>query len=241
MYRYFLAIIIVASYDSTYAQTDIEQSSDVEQLAAEAETQYKQGKYEEAIATYLKAYQISSVSALLYNIAYIYDHKLHEVDLALDFYRRFVKSQDADPEMVARATQRINELKTRKESLEDKPTTPREPSVTKKRKGIAPIRIAGWATLGGGVVLLGTGLVFGIIAKKTQEDFESEGNLSKKLDLRDTGKKQALAADILMSVGSAAVVGGIVMLFLPERLVGNARVTPVLTNSGGVIEFGTSW
>ena len=43
-----------------------------------------EGKHAEAIATYLKVYELSSASVVLLNIANIYDRKLHERELASD-------------------------------------------------------------------------------------------------------------------------------------------------------------
>jgi tetratricopeptide (TPR) repeat protein len=82
-----------------------------EQLANEAYEQHAAGKYAEAIATYLKVFEISKAGVVLFNVARIYDHKLHERTLAMEYYRRYLVAPDAEPELVQKATQRLTELK----------------------------------------------------------------------------------------------------------------------------------
>src|SRR5690349_16640257 len=52
-----------------------------EQLANRAYDEHAAGKYPEAIASYLKAYELSNAGVILFNVATIYDRKLHEREL----------------------------------------------------------------------------------------------------------------------------------------------------------------
>src|ERR1700729_920445 len=83
----------------------------VEQLAEKAYQQHAAGKYAESIATYLKAYEISKASETLFNVATIYDRKLNERELAEDYYRRYIRQPDANPDLVRRATERLTTMK----------------------------------------------------------------------------------------------------------------------------------
>src|SRR5262249_23203102 len=58
-----------------------------EALASEAYAQHLAGRDAEAIGTYLKAYELSHAAAILFNVAMIYDRKLHERALAMDYFR----------------------------------------------------------------------------------------------------------------------------------------------------------
>ena len=82
-----------------------------EELADQAYQLHAEGRYAEAIAAYLKAYALSSAGATLFNVATIYDRKLHESELASDYYRRYLRSPDAEPDLVQRATERLTALK----------------------------------------------------------------------------------------------------------------------------------
>lgn len=94
----------------------------VEQLAEQAYQLHEQGKFTDAIAVYLKVYEISKAGAVLYNVATIYDRKLHEREAAAEFYRRYLRSPDAEAEIVKRAVERLEALK--KEAEAEPPLAP---------------------------------------------------------------------------------------------------------------------
>jgi tetratricopeptide (TPR) repeat protein len=100
--------------------TETPQQQAVEQLANLAYEQHAAGKYAESIATYLKAYEISKASDILFNVATIYDRKLHERELAADYYRRYIRTQDPNPDLVKRATERLTGLKKEAEEEQAK-------------------------------------------------------------------------------------------------------------------------
>jgi len=101
--------VAVARADTPPAATP--GSPTVEQLAEKAYQQQAAGNYSESIATYLKAYEISHAGAILFNVAALYDRKLHERELAAEYFRRYLKAPDAEPELVERATTRLTTLK----------------------------------------------------------------------------------------------------------------------------------
>ena len=84
-----------------------ESAADAEQIASRAYELQAAGRYGEAIAGYLKAYELSSVGAALLNVATIYDRRLHDRALAADYYRQYVRAPDADPPLVERANGRL--------------------------------------------------------------------------------------------------------------------------------------
>jgi hypothetical protein len=90
----------------------------VDQLAAKAYDLQSAGKYAEAIAVYLRAYDISRDALTLLNIGTIYDHKLHELQAASEFYRRYVVAPDAEPARVQKVTERLTQIKREQEEAE---------------------------------------------------------------------------------------------------------------------------
>ncbi|NUN15996.1 MAG: hypothetical protein HUU55_20405 [Myxococcales bacterium] len=221
---------IAAAQGSPPIQAD--RSAEVEQIAGQARDAYSQGRFSDAITAYLQAYQIIPTAALLYNVAFIYDSKLNEPKIAGTFYRRYIEAPDADPAVVGRATERLSELgesTTKTVEVErNKPKVAIVPidddqnltditlRVSAEETPITDMEIAGWATLGVGVASLVTATTFAVLAKDNEDTFRSSLNLDDRLDARNTGEPQALAADILFGIGGAAVVTGIVLLVFPD-------------------------
>jgi tetratricopeptide (TPR) repeat protein len=159
----------------------------VEQLASQAYEQTSTGKYSEAIATYMKAFEISRAAAVLYNIAAIYDRKLHERSLAMEYFRRYLQAPDADPEFARKATERLSALKA-ETATEEKtrasmqvatlpppaPPPPAEPppDTVSKSDGTG-LRIAGFVVGAVGLVGVGTGLGLGALAKSKYDSATS--------------------------------------------------------------------
>ena len=83
----------------------------VEELTNLAYEQVAAGKYADAVATYMKSYEMSHAGAILYNIATIYDRKLHERALSIEYYRRYLQATDAEPDFARKATERLSTLK----------------------------------------------------------------------------------------------------------------------------------
>lgn len=84
------------------------------------------------------------------------------------------------------------------------------------------MRIAGLATGGIGLALIGTGVVFGMKAKSAQSDVEdavANGDVwTEELDQKDKdGRSAAKLSTITLGVGAAAVVGGGVLFYLGLR------------------------
>ena len=106
-----VVLIVLPSLAAPAAAADADATQAVEQLANLAYEQHAAGQYAESIATYLKAYELARASELLLNVATIYDRKLHEGELAAEYYRRYIRSPDASPDLVKRATERLGALK----------------------------------------------------------------------------------------------------------------------------------
>jgi hypothetical protein len=85
--------------------------SSAQRLADQAYELHAAGSYAAAIAMYLRAYEASNAAVTLLNIATIYDRKLHENELAREYYRRYLRSPDAEPDLVQRAAERLTALK----------------------------------------------------------------------------------------------------------------------------------
>ncbi|MFZ5439425.1 MAG: hypothetical protein ACOZQL_05430 [Myxococcota bacterium] len=143
----------------------------------------KAGRYQEAVKLYLRGYELTPLSSILYNVAAIYDRRLKDPALAADFYRRYAAAPDAEPELTKKALARIEQIQQEQRTRVSVPIddTPREPPkvevapVLPKPEKAAPVvtlteRRPGpgrWVAVGLGVaavVSIGVGAGFGINA-----------------------------------------------------------------------------
>lgn len=200
------ALCLLASPARSAPPQDPATVAEVERLAAEAAQHYKAKRYAEAVALYVKAYQLGKLPELLYNIAFIYDSKLGERELAIEYYRLTVSTPEVDSKLVAKAVARLEELKTAK-AAEPEP----QPTPARRTERAPPDHTAAYVLIGGGALIATTGLVLGAVASGTDSEFVESKDLAQKKALRDEGQTQALVGDILMATGLVAVSIGVVM------------------------------
>jgi hypothetical protein len=168
-----------------------------EQVAAQGYDLHAAGRFSEAIAAYLKAYALSNAAVALFNVATIYDRKLHEPALATEYYRRYVASSDAEPDLIDKANTRLAALEPQQHEDVDAdaheagdaapavPVVPIPAATVSIVDAAAPAptpphapasRSAGpWKTIGlvvggTGVATVGAGLVLGALAMVKDKD-----------------------------------------------------------------------
>jgi hypothetical protein len=186
------AIPSALAVDSTATQN-------AEQLGNKAYELHKAGKDAEAIATYLKAYEVSKAGVILYNVATIYDRSLHERSLAAEYFRRYLRAPDAEPDLVRKATERLETLKKEADAEAEARANPPVPPLSGSAAAPAasapapstaasgappgaeatshgPLRTVGLVTGIVGVVSLGVGVGFGLAAKAKNDDADKVCN-----------------------------------------------------------------
>src|SRR5678815_4496723 len=94
-----LAAGLMAVPATSHAQTSATDVKLAEELAQQAFEAYSKGDFGAAIVLYKKAYQTSPAGVILFNIANIYDKKIKDKEQALEYYRRYLRSGDTDPEL----------------------------------------------------------------------------------------------------------------------------------------------
>lgn len=226
------AVVCAQAVDADAAETH----------ARDARAHYDAGRFEQAVSAYLKAYRASPSAGYLYNIAVVYDRKLNESGLAIDFYRRYIVAEDADPAAVERATLRIKALKaqTPAETLETPAPSPRPapsseppPPAVEDTPRSAPEsggrRIAAYTLLGvGGASVIG-GAALGVLAYTVQGKYQDADNVADKKNLQSLGRSEALAGDILMGAGLAMAGVGTWLLLTSD---GDAPEAPLGREAG---------
>jgi len=194
-----------------------------EWLSGQAEAAFSERRFADAIRLYLDAWEAAPAASILYNVAFIYDKRLNDPELAIDYYERAAASSDADDDIKVKARTRVVQLRAELAKPDKPPEKPPE-----KPKQPKPANPGPWiVTVTGGALLLG-GVVMAFIAQGTESDFDAASNAADKRDLQDQGRTEALSADLLMGTGVAAIGVGVVwMLVASGSDDGDANVGPV--------------
>ncbi len=193
-------------------------------LYKEGDRRYAEGRYEEAIELFEKAYGLSPRPLLLYNMANTFE-RMGEYQRAADALEKFINSGDADDadtlrqrlrQIQNRAAERAGEqaeleaLRQRPESCPAQVACPFRPSDSDKSDRWAYVLLAS-----GGAALVSTA-VFGVMARSAGSDARAKcmngpgGRLCSteaKADL-DRERRFALATDLSAVVSVAALGTG---------------------------------
>jgi tetratricopeptide (TPR) repeat protein len=224
-----LAASLALQFGVISARADAPVPNDAEQLADEAYQLHASGKYPEAIAAYLKAYSASGAAVTLFNVATIYDRKLHERELAVQYYRRYASSPDAEPTLIAKATERLTALKqddpppdAPKEAPKEAPRPLTSPEPHERASGPAPTWVAGIVLGGIGVASIGAAATLALLAKAKNDDANSvcQGDACASergvTDAHQAGNL-AMASTVTLLAGLAAVGTGVALVVFAPR------------------------
>jgi hypothetical protein len=194
-----------------------------------------QGKhFAEAVALYMEAYNAAPNADILYNVARIYDAKLLDRPLAINFYRRYITDPGAVADRIQIANERLLVLREA-EFAATRPTREGEPAAGEPAAA-APRRDAPraaymqpqprWSTpevLGAvlastGVIALGVGTGFGIAAMgetKTVNDICENNVCSEQrgIDAAQQARDHAAISTIGFASGGALLALGAVFYF----------------------------
>lgn len=201
-----------------------------ERRAAEAFQAYARKEYAAAIGLYLQAYDAAPSGSILYNIARIYDQKLHDRAQAMTFYRRYIGDPEAQPDLVEISNQRLRELRTA-----DVPSTappgaavqartldpyshPDHEGADQRQGGWSTLRWAGVAVGVVGLAGVGIGSGFGLAAmsKANVAKGACDGNAcasQEGVDAAKTARSQAMFSTIGFVAGGALLATGAVLFF----------------------------
>jgi tetratricopeptide (TPR) repeat protein len=197
-----------------------------ERLSAEAADAFAAGRHQDAIRLYLDAFDISKSPETLYNVGFIYERKLAEPELAIDYYQRVVTADGVDPTLAAKAQKRMATLKDARKKNDPPPPKKQDP-LPDTGPGAGP-----YVLVGTGGAVLATGFTFAIMATVTHADFDKAETAEDKRALQSRGQTQALVADLAMGVGAAAILGGVIWLLAASNDA-PASPTPGVTPTPG--------
>jgi tetratricopeptide (TPR) repeat protein len=175
------------------------------------------GDFDGAIDEFKRAYEISPVPDLLFNIAQAYRAK-KDAAQALFFYQTYLRE---DPQGSERAyvEQRIEELRVSEDSRKQV-----EAAAAQAQAGDADarrrLRLAGVIVGGSGLAIAGASVIFGVRAAMAASDVTvAPGGrwTREQSDRWDEGQRYQTASWVLGAVGVAAVATGGILYYLGTR------------------------
>ena len=230
-----LALLLVAS-------TAAAQPNDAERLYTEGQKAYDDKRYDDALAAWEKAYELSHLPGLVFNLAQA--HRLRgECTKAVEQYRKFI---ELDPSSSQRATAEalIKELEPCKDAPppvvhHDVTPPPPPPKIVAPPIVIADHvdvdrghgkRVASVVVGIGGVVALGAGVFFGNRAQSIASEVNATcaaGCAWKDVESKDSDGRTAVTLQwVGYGVGAAALVTSGVLYYLGAHDHGTVAVTP---------------
>jgi hypothetical protein len=180
----------------------------------------------------------------LFNIATIYDHKLHERALAMEYFRRYLQAPDAESAFVQKATERLSVLKAEadeeersRRSLPTAAPAPsgaplRSPSATALPPQAPDDRQArtgwtGWRTTGivvgaTGIAGIGASMILGVLTKNkgAQADQFCEASTCRDpqgVTLDREAANLGTAATTAFVAGAALLVAGVTIYLVAPK------------------------
>jgi tetratricopeptide (TPR) repeat protein len=178
------------------------------QLFEDSNTAYKAGKFEDAADLLRQAYDLFPEPLLLYNLGRAQEG-LGDRKGAIDSYERYlaeaeqVDDRGAIERRIATLRAQIAQQEADAKKLREVPP-PRPVDTRSDFEKYGP-----WATIGGGGVLVGTGIVFGIRSGAKHDDAVAAPGQRDAANLQASAERYATIANVLFVVGGIATAGGI--------------------------------
>jgi hypothetical protein len=227
-----------------------ERKSEAEDLSDQAIVKFQAKDYDGAVALFEQAYEVDPQPNFLFNVGRVYE-EAGNLEKAVEFYAKFVKQPGVDLTSRETALERLKVLRAIvQETTEKPPEKEPEPEVkpveepkpqpnpvdedAKRKRKV--MRAAGFGLTGVGAAVMIGGAVVGGLA---QGDFNKAGDAELPADsqpLLDGAKSKALTADILLGVGGAVLLTGVILVavgFSKPKKTQRVAVTPSFGPRGG--------
>jgi tetratricopeptide (TPR) repeat protein len=202
-----LSVFAIAFALSGTAQADASRDKALK-LFEDSNSAYKAGKFEDAADLLRQAYELFPEPILLYNLGRAQEG-LGDPKGAIDSYERYlaeaqqVDDRGAIERRIATLRAQIAQQEADAKKLREVPPPPPVDTRTDFEK------YGPWATIGGGGVLVGTGIVFGIRSGAKHDDAVAAPGQRDAANLQASAERYATIANVLFVVGGIATAGGI--------------------------------
>jgi tetratricopeptide (TPR) repeat protein len=200
-----------------------------EQKAGQAFEAYQAKRFSEAVALYVEAYDASPNADILYNIARIYDTKLGDRPLAINFYRHYITDPGAVPDRIQLANERLVALRDAEAAASQPSRAAPLPPPAAPLTATAPVRAEGmtageWGAVAlavTGVAGIGIGAGFGFAAIDETHTMRRlcDGNVCREqrgIDAAKSAETNARISTIGLASGGALLALGAALYFWPS-------------------------
>jgi len=184
-------------------------------LFEDSDKAYKSGNFEQAAKLLHEAYGLYPEPILLYNLAKAQEG-LGDTQGAVDSYERYLKEGKEIPDRGAVE----RKVATLKAQLDAQAAAAREAEERRRREEEArrhtpppddrtTLEIYGpWFAMGGGVGIVSTGIVFGVLSSTKHDDAIVAAKQRDAADLQHTAEQYSTVANVLFVVGALVTIGG---------------------------------
>ena len=199
-----------------------------EHKAAQAFEAYQARRFAEAVALYVEANDASPNADILYNIARIYDTKLGDRPLAINFYRHYITDPGAVPERIQLANERLVALRDA-EAAASQPSPaaappPAAPAAAAAHDLAGGMTVGEWGAVAlavSGVAAVGIGAGFGFAAIDETHTMRRlcDGNVCREqrgIDAAKSAETSARISTIGLASGGALLALGAALYFWPS-------------------------
>jgi hypothetical protein len=229
----FIVTSLLALSPAAHAREAEDADADVslaESKADEAFRAYQSKHFAEAVALYMEAYNAAPNADILYNVARIYDAKLLDRPLAINFYRRYITDPGAVADRIQIANERLLALREAElaatQPMREAETAAAAPATDAPRAAAHAAPEPRWSTAevvgavmaSTGVIALGVGTGFGIAAMsetETVNDLCQDNVCSEQrgIDSARRARDHATLSTIGFASGGALIALGAVLYF----------------------------
>lgn len=221
-----VALMATAPLQGVVAQElSEEQVERFKELTDLGNKKFEEGDYSAAAQAFIDAYQIRPVSNILYNVGRIYE-QAGQLENALEYFERFVKSPNVAQDSRADALERIKTIKGVLELEEEESTEKNAQTPPPAAPAGEPDRTVSYIVLGSSAVLLGGSLAFGFLASGEYDTFENATTLQERRDAADSGSTFSIVSDSLLISGLIAAGVGTVLFFTAKPSEGGVAIAP---------------
>jgi hypothetical protein len=225
--------------------SEAEKSKQSQAFADQAYVAYERQDWPKAVAMYMESYKLVPTADVLFNIATIYDKKIHDKRLAIEFYRRHNAATDANPELVSKAIARMSEL-GHEEPAPAVTTPPPSPVVRSSSNKRLAFQVAGLVTGVVGLAGLGVGIGYGVDAMNKSDQVKAAGCKNNTCPDPFSGATErsaftsATISTVGLVVGGALTVVGLTLILVAPKKEAPKRASAQLTPAIGAGQIGFS-
>ncbi len=218
-----VSLLFLASTANVYAQSREARIDEAKKAFAAGTEAYAEGSFDNALASFKRAYELTGSPDLLYNIATVSD-RMRLDEEALAAYEGYLEARpkSADREHVE---SRISVLR---DAIEERKRAELDAEIEARRAAVeAAARVKAerpltqyvgpgpgpWITIGLSSASLVTGAILIGLGQRDQNKIESAepgSSYSLVQDMADRGPRRTKAGIALMTVGGAGIIGGII-------------------------------